>query len=380
MLVRRGTKRETRGGVVAGRTLWKFENCSLQCKIENKVARLFTTHPLSLQTEYSELKRLAQEQHSVFVGTPGSVTIRTVTGRGFYYRQYYDPNGKKAADYIGPVGADEAERAAQTTSERIEEANALLARARILARAGYARVDSRTDAILSALFDNGLFEAGTVLVGSHAYGALLNELGVRAAGYATNDVDLARPRSLALPELRSFEEMLKDSGLELLPVSQFGKKPPTSFKPAGADPLRIDLLAPTRRTSIGVLAIPELSAHATALPHFAWLLEHVEHSVVLGKSSVIPVNVPRPEIFAWHKMVLSQLRSRSRDKVQKDRMQAAVLFAALAALEPSALEASYSGLSRPTRSLVKASARHVAERLMTSKHESAAALLQELAG
>ena len=276
--------------------------------------------------------------------------------------------------------ADEAERAAQTTSERIEEANALLARARILARAGYARVDSRTDAILSALFDNGLFEAGTVLVGSHAYGALLNELGVRAAGYATNDVDLARPRSLALPELRSFEEMLKDSGLELLPVSQFGKKPPTSFKPAGADPLRIDLLAPTRRTSIGVLAIPELSAHATALPHFAWLLEHVEHSVVLGKSSVIPVNVPRPEIFAWHKMVLSQLRSRSRDKVQKDRMQAAVLFAALAALEPSALEASYSGLSRPTRSLVKASARHVAERLMTSKHESAAALLQELAG
>ena len=94
MLVRRGTKRETRGGVVAGRTLWKFENCSLQCKIENKVARLFTTHPLSLQTEYSELKRLAQEQHSVFVGTPGSVTIRTVTGRGFYYRQYYDPNGK----------------------------------------------------------------------------------------------------------------------------------------------------------------------------------------------------------------------------------------------------------------------------------------------
>ena len=66
--------------------------------------RLFTPHPLLLQTAYSELKRLASEQQLLLVGTPGSISEREVKGSRFLYRQYYDALGEKSADYIGPAG------------------------------------------------------------------------------------------------------------------------------------------------------------------------------------------------------------------------------------------------------------------------------------
>ena len=59
---------------------------------------LFTKQPLALQTAYSELKRHTLEQRSLFIGTPGSVVVRTVSGRRFFYRDHYAPDGKKAVD------------------------------------------------------------------------------------------------------------------------------------------------------------------------------------------------------------------------------------------------------------------------------------------
>ena len=57
---------------------------------------------LVLQTAYSELKRKAQAQGEVLAGTPGSLTVRTVKGRRFVYRQFYGPDGKKLSEYVGP--------------------------------------------------------------------------------------------------------------------------------------------------------------------------------------------------------------------------------------------------------------------------------------
>ena len=65
---------------------------------------LFSPHPLVLQTAYSELKRRADEQPFLLMGTPGSVSVRTVKGQRFLYRQFYDAVGGKRADYIGAAG------------------------------------------------------------------------------------------------------------------------------------------------------------------------------------------------------------------------------------------------------------------------------------
>lgn len=94
---------------------------------------------------------------------------------------------------------------------RIEAANAAIARVRILSRVGFATVDRKAYATLASLHNNGRFRARALLIGSHAYGALLNSLGVRAAGYTTQDVDIERPGTLALPCLDGFFQMLRET-------------------------------------------------------------------------------------------------------------------------------------------------------------------------
>jgi hypothetical protein len=341
---------------------------------------LFSRHSLLLQTAFSELKRRAEEQPFVLVGSPGSVSERDVNGRRFYYRQFYDALGKKRAEYIGPIGHPAAEDRARATRDEIELTNALVREARDLARRGYARLDSRTGAILAALANHGLFRAGALLVGSHAYGALLNELGARAATYSTEDIDVARPRALevALPEGATFARMLADSYVPLHPVPSLDRKAAsTSYKVAGTDPLRVDLLVPTGGNEVTTRAVPELSAHATALPFLGYLLADPIDGVVLGREGVVAVKLPRPEAFAWHKMLVSQLRGATREKRGKDTSQAAVLFAVLAEEAPDALERAFAALPRGSKTKARMAATAVLTLLETADHARATEMLRD---
>ena len=339
---------------------------------------LFTRQSLLVQTMYSEVKRRAGEQQRLLVGTPGSVGERSVGGNRFLYRQYYDPQGKKGADYLGPVGQVEAEAKAAATREAITLANALIAEARELARHGYARVDSRTGAIVTALANHGLFRAGALLVGSHAYGALLHELGVKAGHYFTEDIDIARaqPLKIALPEGGGFASMLADSTVTLYPVPGFDRtSPTTSYKAKGADRLRVDLLVPIGGDEVKPRAVPELNAHAMGLPFLAYLLEDPIDAVILSREGVVPVKLPRPEAFAWHKLLVSELRGSTREKRGKDLQQAAVLFAVLAEDASDALTQAFQEIPRGGKSKVRSAAKSVLELLRTANHERAAELL-----
>jgi hypothetical protein len=332
---------------------------------------LFTRHPTLLQTAYSQLKRRALEQRAVLVGTPGSVDIRTVRGSSFYYRQFYDALGRKRAEYIGPVGDASAEARARSTREAVELASALVKEARVLARDGYVRVDVRAAAVLAALANRGVFRGGAVLVGSHAHGVLLNELGARGPAFSTEDVDVGRgrPLTLALGPQESFETVLAESFVPLVPVPALGRKEPsTSYKVRGADAFRVDLLVPARGTEVATQAVPELRAHAAALPYLAYLLREPLVGVALGRESAVPVNVPRPEAFAWHKMLVSQLRGETREKRGKDLEQAAVLVAVLAEDEVDALGAAFEGLPRSARAAARAGAMRVVELLEKGGH------------
>lgn len=320
---------------------------------------LFTAHPLVLQTAYAELKRQAQEQPFVLIGTPGSVSTRSVKGQPFLYRQFYDPEGVKKADYIGSASDAAAMERASAIRAQIERANALLAQARLLARGGYVRTDSRSGAVIAAFTNAGLFRGGATLVGSHAYGVLLNELGVRAAAFRTGDVDIARGERLAV-ETR-FEEVLEASTLTLTPVLGFDRKvPPTSYSTRGRDGIRVDLLMPTSGNTIAVRPVPELDAHATALPHLRFLLDDPLDAMVICRDNVVPVRVPRPERLAWHKTLVSQLRTATSEKRSKDIHQAAVLFAALAEQEPDTVREAF------TECPAKKTARKGAEQVLAA--------------
>jgi hypothetical protein len=340
---------------------------------------LFTRHPLVLQTAFSDLKRRAQEQPFLLTGTPGSVSVREVSGRSFYYRQFYDAQGKKAAEYLGSVGAPQADERAEAVRRAIALTQALVKEGRLLAQTGYVRADPRTGAILGALASHALFRAGAVLVGSHAYGALLNDMGVRAAAFATEDVDIARdkPLEIVLQGDMGFEKILATSTVPLLPVPGFDRKTPaTSYKTAGRDSLRVDLLVPAGGTEVSTRPVPELKAHAQAMPYLRQLLARPIDAIVFGREGVVPVKVPRPEAFAWHKVLLSQLRGATSDKRGKDRAQAAVLLAVLAEDAPDALDAAFDELPRGTKGKTRNATKPVIELLERAGHERAAELVK----
>jgi hypothetical protein len=258
--------------------------------------------------------------------------------------------------------------------EAIALTQTLVKEGRLLAQTGYVRADPRMGAILGALANHALFRAGAVLVGSHAYGALLNDLGVRAAAFATEDIDIARdkPLELALQGDMDFEKILAASTVPLLPVPGFDRKAPaTSYKTAGRDRLRVDLLVPAGGSEVSIRPVPELRAHAQAMPYLRQLLARPIDAVVLGREGVVPVRVPRPEAFAWHKVLLSQLRAATSVKRGKDRAQAAVLLAVLAEDAPDALEAAFGELPRGTKSKTRNAARPLVELLERAGHERA---------
>jgi hypothetical protein len=344
------------------------------------MANLFSRHSLLVQTTFSEVKRQAFEQPFVLIGSPGSVGEREVKGRRFLYRQFYDAQGKKAAEYIGSADDDDARARSEAIRAQIVTAKALVDDVRMLARQGYVRADSRASAVLGAIANRNLFRAGAVLVGSHAYGSLLNELGVKAAGFATEDVDIARGESLEVAGDHDFATILAESTVPLRPVPPFDRRGrATSYKVPGRDRFRVDLLVPARGQEVTTRAVPELGAYAAALPYLAYLLEQPIEAVVLGRESVVPVRVPSPERFAWHKMLVSQMRTSTTEKRGKDIQQAGTLVAVLAADAPQSLEESFAALPRSAKSKVRSGAALVRRNLEVSGEERGVELLGQLA-
>ena len=315
---------------------------------------LYTPHRRALTVLYADLESYALQQREVFVGTAGSVIERTnASGFRFYAHQFYDGEGKKRERYLaGPVGDPKADAAAAEMRERIRELKEIVPSLRLLGREGFNLVDAKTYATLASLHNHGVFAAGGILIGSHAYGGLLNRLGIRATPYATEDIDIARREALAFekqPE-QGLLEMLKDTGIPFVEVPSLNrKKPPTSFKQRGRSRFHVDLLVPSANEDFPVVPVPELQAHATGLPYLDYLLAESQTAMLMAREGCCPVRVPLPERFAIHKLIVSRLRSGRDAKADKDVFQACVLCAGLAEGHPGAIEAAVAQIPRRAR-------------------------------
>jgi hypothetical protein len=312
---------------------------------------VYRAHPAPLTTLFSDVESFALSEREVLVGTPGTILTRTnASGFAFYAHQYYDALGIKRERYIGgPVGDDDVDGAADDLRTRIEDVKRLLPSIRLLAREGFQLADSRTFATVASLHNSGLFGAGALLVGSHAYGAILNRLGVRAPAYLTEDVDIARNHRLELAAGKAaLAEILKSSGIEFIEVPPVDwRSPSTSFKERGRSTFQVELLAPARGDEIASAPVPELGAHAVTLPFLRYLLAESQLTALLAREGCSAVRVPLPERFAVHKLIVSQLRHGRDAKAKKDRGQALVLCAALGDMYPGALESAVQNI--PTR-------------------------------
>lgn len=307
---------------------------------------LFHPVPPALSTLYGTVDGHVKAGAPVFAGTAGSISVRSnQQARQYYVHRYYDGAGVQREKYLGLVG--EADAMVEALRGRINETRALLGDIRLLIREGFQSADSPTYATLASLHLNGLFQAGATLVGSHAFGILLNQMGVRAAAYATEDIDIARREGLAFTSLpgKSFLEMLRDSGIQFVEVPQPDVRlPSSSFKMQGKSRFHVDLLVPSRNSSIGLAEVPELKAHATTLPFLSWLLAQTTMAALLSSEGACLVRVPVPERFAIHKLVVSQLRTGRDAKAGKDIHQASILLAVLGEKFTGAIESAVDDL------------------------------------
>jgi hypothetical protein len=343
---------------------------------------LYLPHSAALTALYGDLEIYARSIRSAFIGTAGSVLERkNAQGFRFYAHQYYDGTGKKVERYLaGPIGDPAADDIAVRMRARIAELKEIVPSLRLLGREGFNLVDPRVYATLASLHNERLFAAGAVLIGSHAYGALLNQLGVRAAQYYTRDVDIARAAKLALGEAprKSFLEALQGSGIAFAEIPQLDKrKPGTSFKEPGKSLFQVDLLVPSDSEEVRTVPVPELQAHATALPYLRYLLGESQESMILAREGCCMLRVPTPERFALHKLLVSQLRKPRAEKSRKDISQACVLLAVLAEQHPGAIESAAEALPVSARRHIAAAA-ILAEQEFADNHPRAVEALNQL--
>ncbi|HEX4781728.1 MAG TPA: GSU2403 family nucleotidyltransferase fold protein, partial [Usitatibacter sp.] len=241
---------------------------------------LYKKHPSTLATTYADVENHALHQDEILVGTPGAITIRENANKTrFFVRQFYGYDGKKRDQYLCQQEAPESRTVLAMWKKRIEDAKDLRSSIRLLAREGYSILQPKHLAALAIVSRYKLFEAGAVLIGTHAFEAIVNRLGIRVAVFATEDIDIARPAKLALEKVPKggLLELLRESGIDFVDVPGLSHRtPPTSYKEKGRSRFTFDLLVPTSGKEIETLPVPELNTYATGLPYLRYLLTETQ--------------------------------------------------------------------------------------------------------
>ena len=286
---------------------------------------------LSAQTAYAELAEQARafETTRAIEGLTGSFQKLERKGRGYWYFAYRDIDGRVRMSYVGPEeprvdALVERFRAHRVTRPMAPQAQAAIA-------LGCAPSPPKHFRIIKQLADYGFFRAGGVLVGTHAFVAYGNMLGVRwLHGSATLDIDFAHAGknvSLALPadiriDVHGARESLE---MGLLPLSEFDGGAGAQYRNPRDPELRLDFLTPMVRKGAAV-SMPELNLALEPIKFMEFSLERTTQACVFSQRGACTVNVPAPERYAVHKLIVYGERPPSeRVKARKDLLQAASL-------------------------------------------------------
>lgn len=312
--------------------------------------------PLEVQTLYAELlERLAALEAERAIGhAQGVFVTKTVKGHVYYYFQHSDPGGVKRQTYIGKksdaldavVSGFERARVGVATERSSVERLASLLRA-----GGALMTDAPSARVLQSLAEAGVFRHGAVLVGTHAFVAMGNVLGVRWSGASlrTQDIDVAAGLhlSVAVPEAKAdVPGVLESLEMGFLPVPSLSRtSPSTSFKVRG-QALRVDLLTPARASGGRPVELPSLAAAAQPLKYLDYVMEGWVSAAVINGGGVA-VNMPDPARFALHKLIVAAERPVAmQSKQQKDLWQASQVLEVLLEDRPGDVREAWDALKQ----------------------------------
>lgn len=292
---------------------------------------LYKELSLAAQTSYAELLDQAQTlELESLSGLTGSFQRRTIKGYTYIYFGYRDPiGGAQRRVYVGP--ADERVEALVSRFDRTKAPKKLAPNARAALELGCTGILPKHYRIVRQLSAYGFFKAGGVLIGTHAFAAIANMLGIHwSSGDTTLDVDFAhagRNVSIALPAdvKLSVHDALTSLELGLLPIMELSGKSGAQYRNPNDPELRIDFLTPMTRDGDPV-EIEDLGLMLEPLKFMEYLLEGTTQCALLSREGACIVNVPSPDRLAIHKLIVSVERgTRARTKAAKDLEQAAAL-------------------------------------------------------
>lgn len=310
----------------------------------------FRPHELAFRTQYAELKERVRSSGPLLPGTAGTLVKRSATGRSYWYRAYQSAAGRQVEDLVCRDGDEEAFNRAQAD---IEFSRWVATQVRMLRRLEFQVADKAVGHVLVELHNAGLLQAGLCLVGTLGYMVLLNELGVRAVTSRTQDIDLAARQQLHLAAPRSFQEVLEKTRMGFHPVPALAPGgDSSSLKLPGVDGLRVDVLTHGTETG-GLVAVPGLAWHAQTIAHYDYLLEDAREAAILAGTHCVPLRLPAPERFMWHKLYSGAVRKSFPEKAQKDLAQGATLATVLADADPDLLLESASMLPMPVMKVLR---------------------------
>lgn len=305
--------------------------------------------PESIQTLYAELleQSIHAEAEAAAIGAlHGTFVSKTIKGGTYWYLQRMEGD-RKRQHYLGRESAvllDWMEKVrqvrARSAADDAQQANLVS----MLAAGGATTESASIIKVLLLLAESGVFRMGGVLVGTQAFAAYGNMLGIRFEmdSLRTQDIDIAQDRAIGIALFRkagttNVQRSLTDSGFE-------PNQPSTSFKIRGRD-FWVDFLTPLIGCeSAEPVFLPALGVAAHPLWFLEYLIENPAQAVVIGGFGIL-VNVPDPARFALHKLLISEGRSVS-EQATKDRRQAGDLLEVLLEDRPADLTVAWEALAR----------------------------------
>lgn len=304
----------------------------------NMSTKLYEPLSLSAQTAYAELQdQLRIQNIDQFKELPGAFHKQVQKGKAYIYYGYRDIDGVGRMAYVGPED--------QRVTHLIEKYQALktgdyLSRIKGLAQSaevlGCGSALTKHFRVVNRLRQYGFFSAGGILIGTHAFLAMGNMLGVKwLSSNTTMDVDFAHAGknvSIALGAnvKISVHDALNSLEMGLLPIAEFSGKTGAQYRNPKDPELRLDFVTPQTRSG-GPVVLPELGLTLECLKFMEFSLVSTTQAVLLSKGGgACIVNIPAPERYAIHKLIVYGERPiNERVKANKDLGQAAAIFKVL---------------------------------------------------
>lgn len=294
------------------------------------------TISLPMHTLFAELvERCSLAEFDRDFPANGAFVQRQRNSRVYWYFNHYDGT-KVVSKYVGPDSDALRQRIARHGKIK-QDHNERRQMVMALRHAGLPSPAPVIGELLEALSGAGVFRLRGCLIGTIAYQSYAGLLGVRLpeAQLATGDLDLAQFLSISALVEDSTPPMLEilktvDETFRQIPYAHDATK---SMAFINDQKFRVEFLVPNRGSddfNDQPVRLPALGgADAQPIRFLDFLIYRAVPNVVLFGSGIV-VNVPSPERYAIHKLIVATRRKEGAAKIRKDVAQAEFLIAFLA--------------------------------------------------